>query len=159
VAQPLRVGLERLAHRAELAGLPMAHGDDVVVTEEDEQLAELDHLGRVDVARGLQHEQQHVVEDLELRALMGLDRVLDGERVKLELALERVELLLGRLVQADPDEGVLLAAPVVRVLEVNLAVEALSLLVDRAVDDHEPGLSRRRRARPSASSRVVTSPA
>jgi hypothetical protein len=72
---------------------------------------------------------------------------------------DRVDERGGRLVQADPDEGVLNAAPVVRVLEVDLAVEALSLLVDRAVDDQEPGLSRRRRARPSASSRVVTSPA
>jgi hypothetical protein len=45
------------------------------------------------------------------------------------------------------------------VLELDHAVAPVALLVDRTVDDHRVELSRRRRANPSASSRVVTSPA
>jgi hypothetical protein len=73
-------------------------GDHEVVAQEDEHLAQLDHLHRVDVARRLQHHEDHLVVDLELRALVRMDRVLHGERMKAELAPQRVELLLGRLV-------------------------------------------------------------
>jgi hypothetical protein len=65
-----------------------------------------------------------------------VDRVLDGERVEVELAPERVELLLGRLVEPDPDELAGLMALVVRVTELDLAVAPDAVLVDRAVDDH-----------------------
>jgi hypothetical protein len=70
---------------------------------------------------------------------VGLDGVLDGQLVEGELAPDRLELLGCRFVQADPDEGVLLAAGLVGVVEGQLAGAALAVLVDRAVDDHLAG--------------------
>jgi hypothetical protein len=116
--------------------LPVADGDDEVGSDEHEHLAELDHLGGVDIARGLQHQEDHLVVDLELRTLVCMDGVLYRERVQVELASERVELLLGRLVEPDPHELARVVALVVRVAELDLAVAPLAVLVDRAVDDH-----------------------
>jgi hypothetical protein len=70
-----------------------------------------DDLLGLDVAGRLQHREHGVVVDLELGALVGLDGVLDGELVEVELAPDRVELGLVGLVQADPDEGVLVPGP------------------------------------------------
>ena len=56
----------------EVARLPVADGDHVVRAEEDQDLAELDHLPSVDVAGGLQHHEQHVAVDLELGSLVAL---------------------------------------------------------------------------------------
>ena len=86
---------------------------------------------------------------------MRVDRVLHRERVQVELAPQRVELLLGRLVQPDPDERARLVAHVVGVLELHLAVAPLALLVDRAVDDHRSGFLRSRRASSIACSRSL----
>ena len=44
VLEQLGVTLEPLAHLLQLARLAVAHGDDVVVAQEDEDLAELDDL-------------------------------------------------------------------------------------------------------------------
>ena len=91
---------------------------------------------RLDVARGLEDDEQRVAVHVELRALVRLDRVLDRQLVQVELAPHRVELVLGRLVEADPDERVLLAARLMRVQDRKLARPAKPVLVDRAVDDH-----------------------
>jgi len=76
----------------------VAHRDDEVVAEEDQDLAELDHLGGIDVAGRLQHHEDRVVVDIELRSLVRRDGVLYSQLVQLELPLDRLELLLGRLV-------------------------------------------------------------
>ena len=68
-------------------------------------LAELDALVVVDVARAAQHDEPVLVVLLDLRALMRLVRVLDGELVEVQLSREPVELLLGRVGDADPDEA------------------------------------------------------
>ena len=78
--------------------------------DEDQDLAELDGLLRVEVARGLQDDEERVVVRLELGPLVGLDGVLDGELVELELAPHRLELLFGRLEEPDPPEGAVSAA-------------------------------------------------
>src|SRR4029450_12406149 len=83
----------------------------------------------------------------------------DRERMEVELALQRVELLLGRLIQPDPDEPARLVPPVVGVLELALAVAPYTVLVDRAVDDHCWELSLSRRPSSTASSRPAMSPA
>ncbi|HEY3766513.1 MAG TPA: hypothetical protein VGL44_15235, partial [Gaiellales bacterium] len=69
-------------------------------------LAELHVRLRLEVAGRLQDDEQRLVVDLELRPLVGRDRVLDGEVVQRELLPDGLELLAGRLVQPDPDEGV-----------------------------------------------------
>ncbi len=154
VLQQLGVLLELATHAAQLAGLAVAHGDDVVVAEEDQDLAELDDLGRVDVASRLEDDEDHVGEDLELGALVRVDRVLHGQRVQVELAADRLELLLGGLVQADPGEGVRLAARLHRLVDAHVAVQPPPALVDRRIYDHERSL----RASATACSRVLTSP-
>jgi hypothetical protein len=129
------------------------------MAQEDQDLAELNDLLGVDVAGRLENEEHGLAVDLELWPLVGVDCVLDGERMKVELAPERVELALRRLVHADPRELSALPARPVGVMELDAAVAAAPVLVDRAVDDHPPELSRSRRARATASSRVRTSPA
>ena len=74
----------------------------------NEDLAELDRLLGIQVARGLEDEEERVAVDLELRPLVCLDRVLDRQLVQLELPAYGVELLRRRLVDADPDESVVM---------------------------------------------------
>jgi hypothetical protein len=112
------------------------HGDDEAVADEDEDLAELDRPVALAVARRLEDDEQRVVERLELRPLVRLDRVLDGELVEREVALHRIELLDGRLVETEPDERVPLTARLGRVHDRQLAGAPAALLVDGAVDDH-----------------------
>ena len=67
---------------------------------------------------------------------MRLDGVLDGELVEAELPPDGVELVLGRLVEADPGEAARLAARLVGFLERDVTGVAVAVHVDRAVDDH-----------------------
>ena len=91
---------------------------------------------------------------------MGVDRVLDRQLVQLELAPDRVELLLGRARSRPIQTKVSwLVAGLDRVVEVHSAVAAASALVHGAVDDHVSESWRRRRASCTASSRVLASPA
>ena len=115
--------------------LPVTRRDDEPFSDEQKDLPELDVA--VLPAGGLQHEEERVAVDLELGPLMRLDRVLDGELVEVELASHRVELVLGRLVQAEPDERLGAEGPV-GVLERQLPGPAAPLFVHGAVDDHEP---------------------
>ena len=69
---------------------------------------------------------------------MRLDRVLDGELVEAELPPDSVELVLGRLVEADPGEAARLAARLVSLLERDVTGVAVAVHVDGAVDDHRP---------------------
>ena len=88
------------------------------------------------VASRLQHHEEVAVVHLELGTLVGGDGVLHGELVQAELLAHRLELLVGRLVQADPHEAVRLAGRLERQLERQLAVAALAVGVDGAVHDH-----------------------
>ena len=80
----------------------MADGEHEVRADEDVHLAELDLLDVVEVAGGAQHDEQRVAVALQLRPLVGDDRVLDGELVQAELLGDGQQLRLGRPVQADP---------------------------------------------------------
>ena len=83
----------------------MPHRDHERRVDEQQDLPDLDHLLGVDVAHGLQHEEQGVSVHLELRALVRLDRVLHRQRVQPELRLDALQLLLARLEEAEPGEG------------------------------------------------------
>jgi hypothetical protein len=52
LGQQLGVGLEAIAHVREVRRLRVAHRDDKLRPDEDVQLAKLDRLGLVDIARG-----------------------------------------------------------------------------------------------------------
>ena len=116
--------------------LAVPDGDDEVVADEDEHLAEADVVDGLVPARRLEHEQEHVAVALELGPLVRLDRIFDGERVQAELAGDGVELVVGRLVQADPHEPADLVAPLVELVERRLIRNAVAVLVDGVVDDH-----------------------
>ena len=118
----------------------MAHGDDEVGADEQLDLSELDHLLGLGVARRLEHDEQHVVVDLELGPLVRRDRVLDRELVEQELAPHGAELVLGRLVEPDPGEGVLGPARVGMRRRADTPGAPQAFLVHRAVDDHDRGI-------------------
>ena len=66
-----------------------------------------------------------LVVELHLGSLVALDRVLDRQRVQLELVVDQVELGVGRVLQPDPEEGVRVVAGadlLERVAEVAAAV-------------------------------------
>ncbi len=115
----------------------MADHDRVAGAEEDVDLAELDLLLGVVVARGPQDDEVGLVVVLELRALVGVARVLERQLVQAEDLPDALELLAGRLVQAEPDELVAALAERGGVLEVERAlVLAGAVAVVSAVDDH-----------------------
>jgi hypothetical protein len=67
---------------------------------------------------------------------MGLDRILDGQFVEIELTADGVELLLGRLEEPDPGEPLRTAAGLVHLLEIEIAGPSHTVLVQGHVDDH-----------------------
>jgi hypothetical protein len=101
--------------------IAVPHGDDEPLADEDEDLTELDVVLLVDVPRGLQDEEDVFVVELELRPLVALRRVLDGELVETELPADGLELVAGRVVETDPCEAFGAAAALVRLVEIDLA--------------------------------------
>src|SRR6185503_8283504 len=69
-------------------------------------LADLDVFLTVDVAGGPQHHEQHFAVLLQLRSLVGVDRVLDREGVQVELLRDGADLRLVGAQHADPGEAV-----------------------------------------------------
>ncbi len=87
--EQVRVALETPPHGLQPAVLAVPHGDDEVRAEEDHHLAGLDDLRgaagqRLVVVHGLHHGEQGVLVVLELRSLVCVHRVLDGQRVQPE---------------------------------------------------------------------------
>ena len=139
--------LQGLAERAERAVPAVPDGDHEVGAGEDHQLAGVHDVADggellvLDVAAGLEDGEQGAragarrVVPLQLGPLMGLDGVLDGERMQPEELGESGELGLVRLVQPDPDEtAALLAHLPERLLRRGLSGLAHTVLVDHAVD-------------------------
>ena len=128
--------LQLLAHVPEPAGVAVADGDQELRPEEEHDLADLDELLGAEVARRLDDEEEGVAVDLELRALVGADRVLDGQLVQVELAPDRVELLRRRLDEADPGEAPGRGRLGSHAGDLLVALQPVALTVDGAVDDH-----------------------
>ena len=112
--------------------------------DEHHDLVDLDDLFGVDVAGRLEHDEQAVAVALELRPLVGVDGVLDGEGVEVEGPGDVVELVRRRLVQTDPDEAAAAPADAQGVLQGDGTRPPLAVLVDGAVDDHTPCVPQRR---------------
>ena len=126
--------LEVEPHVVQRAGLPVAHGDHEARPEEHHHLPDLDGIVGVDVAGGLEHEEQRVAEDLELRALVGVHRVLDRQRVQLEVLRDRLDDLGAGVVETDPDEAVAAGVGAIeRGLELDAAALPPALVVEPAV--------------------------
>ena len=94
---------------SEIGRLGVTHRDDEARTGEDVHLAELDLLGRIHVTRGRSTMNIGVSVAIELRPLMSVQRVFDGERVQAELVRDLAQLRLVGTVQPDPGHAVTLA--------------------------------------------------
>ena len=138
VPELVGVGLETMAHQGQRVGLAPAHGDDEPVAEEDHDLAGLDVRGLLEVAQGLEHHEDRVVVQLDLGALVALDGVLHRQRVQLELVVDEVELLVGGVLQPDPQEvlGVAADAEALQLVTEVPAGAAPPVAVDGLVNDH-----------------------
>lgn len=121
----------------------MPHGDEEVPAGEAHDLAGLDDLAVggqlvvLHVVDGLEDGEEGVVVALQLRPLVRLDGVLDGQRVQPELARDTGEFGFRRLMQADPHEAPVaphLAHRLVRG-ERPVGRDAGAVAVDGAVDD------------------------
>lgn len=142
-----RIPFEVFAQRAEGAVPPVPYGHHEVGAGEDHDLAGVDDLaggrqfGVFDVRDGLEDGEQDIAVVLDLGSLMGLDGVLDGERMQAEQLRDPRELRLGGLVQAEPDEAVAPAVaaalpyPGHRLLDAGGRLLADAVLVDHTVDD------------------------
>ena len=106
--QQLRPLLQPLPGAAQLAGRALPHGDHEGRREEDADLAELDLLGGIVVTRGAQDDQLHaLVVGLDLRPLVDVLGVLDGQLVQAEGVADLGQLTVPGLEQAQPDEAAL----------------------------------------------------
>src|SRR4051794_24347305 len=91
---------------------------------------------RVDVASRLQHHEQRVVIDLELRPLVSVEGVLGRQLVKVELAPHRVELVRSRLEEAEPHERAVPPTGFGGALQAERSLATPPSLVNGTVDDH-----------------------
>jgi hypothetical protein len=103
-------GDETAADRFDDRVAAVLDGDHEVLPGEQHDLAG-DQLGPgLVVVQRLEHDEEAFVVDVKFGALVGVDRVLDRERVRSEVEREVVELVVGRLAQPEPDEAARCAA-------------------------------------------------
>ena len=141
-------GFESLTHAGQLAVLAVPDRHHEIGADEDHDFPGLDDLPGVghrlvfDVVHRLENQEQRLVVALQLRPLMGVHRVLDGQFVQAEHVGDGLHLVLVGLVQADPHEGVLaLRFQLMHLVQRRgvgvLAGQPLAVDVDAAVD-HGP---------------------
>jgi hypothetical protein len=136
LAEQVWPSLQPLPYRRQIA-LAVANRDHETGGGEDRELADVDHLFRVDVARRLDHHVDRLPVGLQLRALMSPDGVLDRQLVQPELLGDRLEFSLTRLEDANPNEGafsLLRGSP--RPVQREIALSPLAVHISRTVDDH-----------------------
>ena len=133
--QALGVLLELVADAGQRRGLAVADGEQVVAPGVEEQLAELDLLPLVDVPRRRHDGQQAVAVALDLRAVVLVAGVGDGQLGQVEGVAGLVELGVARHPQPEPAEPG--AAALGRQLLDRVGLEGPATLdVPRGVDDH-----------------------
>ena len=144
--EQVRLRLEVGPDRARGRPVTVADRDDEVAADEEHQVAGLDDLAGLgeldvlDVAGGPHHQERHLAVLLDLGPLPALDGVLDRELVQLEHGRDVDQILRAGLVQAEPDERVLVRPGGGQRLGVGaLARLAGAVDVDRAVDDRVAG--------------------
>ena len=87
----------------------MTDRDDIAVPDEQVRLAEGD--APCNDLRGARDDEQRVAILLDLRTLMRLAGILDGQLMQAELRLDPRQQLVARLEQADPDDVARLFRP------------------------------------------------
>ena len=143
--QSLRLALEQPADLREVAAGAVAHGDDGRLVDEQHHLAELEDLVAVDVAGGLEHDEDGVAVAVELGALVGMEGVLDGEGMEVPELGHLVELGLRRVGEADPREAPFRGPIGGGLGQVRRAGPPDAAVVHPDVDDHRSIVAHRRR--------------
>ena len=124
--------LQLLAQGFMGAGGDVANTDDVMAADEHRGLA-IGDLFAFEMG-GAGDDEQLVAIDVELGKLVGLERVLDRQRMEVVLLLQEVQLGVGRVGDADPDElGLVLGARDLLV-DRHLA-NALAVTIEKGGDD------------------------
>lgn len=114
----------------------MPDRDHEVRAHEDVQLAEVDLLRGVQVAGRAQDHEQRLAVALQFGSLVCLHRVLDGQRVEVELRCQGEEFALGGAGEADPGHaGRLFAQFAERVGEGVRRRDAHAVPVEGGLDD------------------------
>ena len=88
--------------------------------------------------RAAEDDEQRVVVHLQLRPLMGVDRVLHRQLVQVELAAHRVELVRGGLEEARSRRALGVPASLVGPVEIDLPGQPLAVLVEAMSTITEP---------------------
>src|SRR5215208_6526593 len=114
----------------------MAHRNHEVGANERVDLTELHRLGLVDVTSRFQDRKQCLSVAFYLRTLVGIDRVLDRQRMQPELLSHGGELLLGGLVETYPCQSVSFTAGLVSLLEGGGFRRPTAVYVDGVVHYH-----------------------
>jgi len=127
--------VELLPDSTQHVTLAVADGHHERGADEHGDLGDLDDFFVVDVAHRLEHGEEDVAVELQLRALMRLDRVLHGQRRQRELPRDRLHLARGRLLQADPHEAGGRARRLARLRQREATRAATTILVERTVAD------------------------
>ena len=111
--------LELMAQLGMCAGRTVAHGNDVVLADEDRGLAVGDLV--VLQMRGACHNEQLISKDVNLGQLMRFQRILDRQRMESIIFLKLPQLRFGRLEQPNPDELGSVRSALIRLVERNRA--------------------------------------
>jgi hypothetical protein len=105
VREQLRVGLQPPAHLGQVGLVGMTDGDHKLGSEEQMYLAQLHDLDRIDVAGRPQDHERRFVIAFQLRSLVRVDGILDGQVVQIELLGNGVDLIGAGSQQPDPTEA------------------------------------------------------
>ena len=139
-----RAALPMLAHRRVGRRRAVPDADDVALADEEMRFAEGD--AAADELGGARDDEQRIAILFELRPLVRMLGVLDGEVVQAELALHPVQEIAARLPQADPDDMPVLLGPHARLVDRDVG-DALSVRIDAGGDDAVFGTVGRARCR------------
>ena len=110
---------ELMAQLGMCAARTVAHGNDVILADEDRGLAVGDLV--VLQMRGACHHEQLVSKDVYLGQLMRFQRILDRQRMEPIIFLKLPQLSFGRLEQPNPDELGSVRSALIRLVERNRA--------------------------------------
>jgi hypothetical protein len=113
---------------------PVAYREHVVLADEhidfpDEQFTFVVELD------GMEHREERIAVLLDLRPLMAVLRVLDGEFVQAELLRHVREFARAGLLQRDPDEAVGQVPVSIDFVDLDVG-ELAAVLIGRAIDQH-----------------------
>ncbi len=140
VAQQLGLALGARAHAGEAELRTVPDRQHVIDADKDVDLADAQLVAAILAADDLgrmQHGEQRVAVFLDLRPLVTLARILDGELVEVELARDLVELALRRLEHRHPDEAVGTMHVLAHVGDGNVG-DLPAIFVGDAADEHDP---------------------